>query len=112
MIKNLWAVTKIYCGNHEEPIEMILKQGPKSLFYACPDYEKRYQGEKGCPNRVSTEIVEKILEHIAAKIQSVGSGINLTGYKFTVSNVSCTVLKHHPYGALSLMLINKKVISK
>ena len=69
MIRNLWSITKICCGCHEEPIAMRLQNGPKSVFYACPEYDKKYHGEKGCPNRVSTEIVEQILDILGEKIE-------------------------------------------
>ena len=45
MIRNLWSITKICCGCHEEPIAMRLQNGPKSVFYACPEYDKKYHGE-------------------------------------------------------------------
>ena len=99
LIRNLWSITKICCGCHEEPIAMRLQNGPKSVFYACPEYDKKYHGEKGCPNRVSTEIVEQILDILGE--------INLTNYRFTHKMVECVVLSHSPF-SLKISLKNKR----
>ena len=106
MIRNLWSITKICCGCHEEPIAMRLQNGPKSVFYACPEYDKKYHGEKGCPNRVSTEIVEQILDILGEKIEEAeqkGEEINLTNYRFTHK----MVLSHSPF-SLKISLKNKR----
>lgn len=108
MIQNLWSITKICCGCHEQPIAMRLKNGPKSIFYACPEYDKKYQGKKGCPNRVSTEIVEQILNIIAEQIEKAeqnGEEMNLTGYRFTHKMVECVVLNYSPF-SIKLSLKN------
>lgn len=35
IIKNLWGMTKFYCGHgHEVPVEMTYKVGPSSMFYS------------------------------------------------------------------------------
>ena len=109
MIQNLWNNTKIYCGNHDRPVEMVVKQGPKSIFYACPEYGKRYQGERGCPNRISVDAVEKVLNHISCKLEEAGNNtlLDLTNYTFTLNGIKCTVIKHR-YGAMSLSIINQK----
>ena len=78
---------------------MRLQNGPKSVFYACPEYDKKYHGEKGCPNRVSTEIVEQILDILGEKIEEAeqkGEEINLTNYRFTHKMVECVVLSPSP----------------
>ena len=116
MIRNLWSITKICCGCHEEPIAMRLQNGPKSeelcLQYIKPleDYDKKYHGEKGCPNRVSTEIVEQILDILGEKIEEAeqkGEEINLTNYRFTHKMVECVVLSHSPF-SLKISLKNKR----
>ena len=110
MIRNLWSITKICCGCHEEPIAMRLQNGPKSVFYACPEYDKKYHGEKGCPNRVSTEIVEQILDILGEKIEEAeqkGEEINLTNDRFTHKMVECVVLSHSPF-SLEISLKNKR----
>lgn len=114
MMKNLWSFTKFYCGNHAEPIPMIFKQGPKSIFYSCPEYAKRYQGEKGCPNRISIEDAEKILDVISErKEKDQGANIlsNLTNYHFTVKGIECRVIRDD-YGCLSIAVKNKRAFVK
>lgn len=110
MIQNLWSITKICCGCHDEPITMRLQNGPKSIFYACPEYEKKYHGEKGCPNRVSTEIVEEIINLIGSKIEEAeqnGEELNLTNYRFTHKAVECVVVKYSPF-FIKISLKNKR----
>lgn len=79
-------------------------------LYACPEYDKKYHGEKGCPNRVSTEIVEQILDILGEKIEEAeqkGEEINLTNYRFTHKMVECVVLSHSPF-SLKISLKNKR----
>ena len=69
---------------------MRLQNGPKSVFYACPEYDKKYHGEKGCPNRVSTEIVEQILDILGEKIEEAeqkGEEINLKPFPVFPENL-------------------------
>ena len=92
LIRNLWSITKICCGCHEEPIAMRLQNGPKSVFYACP------------------EIVEQILDILGEKIEEAeqkGEEINLTNYRFTHKMVECVVLSHSPF-SLKISLKNKR----
>ncbi len=114
MIKNLWSFTKFYCDNHDKPVPMIFKQGPKSLFYSCPEYAKRYQGGKGCPNRMSIEDAEKILEVISERKEEDRKAnlmSNLTNFRFNVKGIECRVIKDD-YGCLSIAIRNKHAIIK
>ena len=113
LIKNLWACTSVYCGNpkHDHFVPMELKMGPRSVFYACPEYAKRYTGGCGCPNRISPEDFEKILDIISKKITASeinNEQIDLTNFQFTYKQIACRVLEHYD-GKLSLLLLNKKV---
>lgn len=110
MIKNLWACTKIYCDNHEEPRLMRFKTGPRSVFYACPEHDKKYKGEKACPNRISTEDLESILHILSEKIEEEeknGGSINLTGWNFHYKSIDCRVLKHEP-SDIRIAVISKR----
>lgn len=65
MITGSWGDITLVCGNtHEQPIEMVLQEGPASLFYACPKYhsENRSEGERACNNRLSIDDFFKALE--------------------------------------------------
>lgn len=72
MIKNLWKHITLTCGNgHTEEVVMDLKQGPLSLFYACPKYypENRKEKERACANRLNLVDFEKMLDHMTEKIE-------------------------------------------
>lgn len=67
IITGSWEDVTLICGgNHPEPVELVLQQGPSSLFYACPKYhpENRDDGERACNNRLSIEDYTKMLEHL------------------------------------------------
>ncbi|MBQ3570716.1 MAG: hypothetical protein IJA20_08615 [Methanocorpusculum sp.] len=67
IITGSWEDVTLICGGtHAEPVEMVLQQGPASLFYACPKYhaENRLEGERACSNRLSIEDYTKMLEHL------------------------------------------------
>lgn len=113
MIKNLWSNTNLFCGNHEEQIEMHCKTGPKSVFYACPEYEKKYQGKRACPNRLSIDDYEGILKCISEKIESDTAShvqTDLTNWKFNYRQVECKIMKQHPNGHIDIQVLNKKVM--
>ena len=58
MITGSWDDITLVCGNtHDEPVNMVLQEGPSSLFYACPKYhrENRSEGERTCNNRLSID---------------------------------------------------------
>ena len=113
MIKNIWAITKVYCGNHDEPIEMQFKSGPQSVFYACPEYDNKYKGGKACPNRVSYSQVDDLLKKISDIIEThamEGSDIDLTNYQFTHKMLQCRVLEHKPT-SLKISVINRKALA-
>lgn len=114
MTKNLWAITNVYCGNHEQPVKMNLKVGPQSVFYCCPEYEKRYHGGIGCPNRLSTAHLEELLLIIDSKInaeEKQGNDINLTNYSFIHKGIECKIIEHIP-GCLSLQILNRRAVSQ
>ena len=114
MIQNLWSITQFYCGCHDNPTLMRLQHGPASVFYACPEYDKKYHGEKGCPNRVSTETVEQILNKISEIIEESeqnGEEINLTNYRFTYKTVDCVITYYSPF-SIQISLKNKRAFIK
>lgn len=58
---------KLVCiHGHNEPIEMVIKQGPSSLFYACPKYDmdNLIEGEKRCNNRLNLIDYTEMLQHL------------------------------------------------
>ena len=55
MLTGIWKDIEIYCANeHSELIKLEPRQGPLSLFYACPKYyeENGTELEHKCDNRM------------------------------------------------------------
>lgn len=110
MINNIWNITKVFCDNHEEPIPMQFKTGPRSVFYACPEHDNKYKGKKACPNRLSSEDLEAVLNIISQKIEleeADGSTINLTGWKGHYKSVEFRILRHEP-ACIHVAILNRR----
>lgn len=115
MVKNLWSVVAFCCGNHEELIQMELKEGPHSVFYACPRYSEKYMGGTGCPNRMSTVQAEEILNLISEKMEKAaksGKTLNLTHAKFTYQGVECHIIEHTDHSIVVKVKNNRVFIRK
>lgn len=100
VIKNLWNMTKFYCGHgHEIPVEMIFKNGT-TLFYSCPRYyvdNINRPGERSCTNRLSFDDAEQIILKISDKIleyENRGEKADITNYSFKYRNIEVKVLKY------------------
>jgi len=66
-ITGSWDDIALMCTyRHEKPVRMQIKEGPLSLFYACPKYqaENRSEGEPACNNRLNLNDFEKMLAHL------------------------------------------------
>ena len=65
---NSWKNIRLVCACHEDEPEMIIHQGPHSMFYSCP----RYHDPNGpsCNNRLTFIDYENLLKHIT----EIGSG--------------------------------------
>ena len=116
MIKNLWKHITLTCGNgHTEEVVMDLKQGPLSLFYACPKYypENRKEKERACANRLNLVDFEKMLDHMTEKIEKgmdQGIEVNLTGYQYRDrKGTQYTVLKH-TNDDLKIEVLNRRAL--
>ena len=116
MIKNLWKHITLTCGNgHTEEVVMDLKQGPLSLFYACPKYypENRKEKERACANRLNLVDFEKMLDHMTEKIEKgmdQGIEVNLTGYQYRDrKGTQYTVLKHSK-DDLMIEVLNRRAL--
>ena len=68
-IAEAWKYIKPKCGCHgENKIDMVIQEGPASLFYACPKYhpENREPGERACNNRLNLIEYQKMVEDVIA----------------------------------------------
>lgn len=117
MIKNQWSMTKLFCGNHgsDHSNEMQLKQGPHSLFYSCPCYKSIYGKDhegRSCNNRLTLVDFEDMLHTITEKAyEHAPEETDLTGYKWQKKGVTYEILEQKD-GAFSVLMLNKKAISK
>lgn len=115
-ISGSWEKIKLLCGNHEEPIEMVIHQGGASLFYSCPKYypDNRTEDEKVCINRLSLKDFEtKLLGHINDLIVSAeinGEVLNLKHHKWKANGIEFEILEHTD-DKIVVKMLNRKALS-
>lgn len=117
MVKNSWNNVILVCGNHgdDHSHEMVLKQGPHSLFYSCPEYKSIFGDDhegRSCNNRLTLVDYEKMLD--ALQDAATGNGIedtDLTGFRYTSKGVDYRVLEHTG-GKMKVLMLNRKAIAK
>ena len=66
-ISGTWDDIKLVCTNrHEIPVDMIIQQGPSSLFFACPKFDANNcePGEQRCNNRLNLVDHERMIDHL------------------------------------------------
>ena len=99
-IEASWKNITPICGCHgDERIEMVIQQGPHSLFYACPKYhpENRKPGEKACNNRINLIEYQKMLEKLMGEIAEADctlSPTDLTNLRWKSKGIEFVVLEH------------------
>lgn len=88
MIKNLWNLTKLNCGNgHEELIPMELQPKGKELIYKCPH----------CKNYITVKEFEKIINKISKMIfdaEMNNEMANFSNYKWTEKGIKIQIIEH------------------
>ena len=100
LVNGVWAEVSLYCGNHNEPIEMTIQKGPFSLFYACPKYfsENRAEGEHICANRLNLVDFEKMLDHINEILCTEAmdnNNVNLKNHSWKYKGIEIKILVHN-----------------
>ena len=118
IITGTWDDIKLVCPyRHEEPIEMYIKEGPSSQFYACPKYYdyNRAPDERACNNRLNLVDFERMITHIdniryEAEMRGEIISLKLHSWK-TSKGIQYHVLSHE-YNKLVISVINKLAISK
>lgn len=110
-IAGSWENVHLYCAAHDKLVEMELKQGPHSLFYACPKYypNNREPGEHACYNRLNLIDCEKMLSRIAELIieaDANGQKLDVTNYTWTEKGITYKVLSYSP-SRLDVSVFNK-----
>lgn len=114
VLKGSWKYVKIVCGNHgsRNDIDMVIQQGPHSLFYACPKYytDNRNKDEVPCMNRINLIDYEKMLSYLAdvmVQAERNGEVCNLKNYKWERNGIQYHVLEHTDE-KLVVKMFNKK----
>ena len=114
MITKIWNNIELYCGNHEVPVKMTIKDGGLSLFYACPKYypENRDEHELACVNRINFVDFEKFVNHISSLLEEAennNSSLNLTNYKWIYKSIEFNII-YHDEELIKVVMINKRAI--
>lgn len=111
-----WKTTKLFCiHNHDTPIEMIIKVGPSSPFYACPKYdlEDLEDGERRCNNRLSTAEYMSALDHfydMVVQAELNDEKLDLTNMTWKNRNGTTFKVLKHTSECLELGVINQRAI--
>ena len=119
IIKGLWQTASLICGNHpgsEDEVRMDLKQGPTSLFYACPKYDldKRDITEKPCFNRISLKEFEAILEDVFELLTTADQNntvLNLVHHTWSRRGVEYKILSH-TNEEIRIQVLNRRALAK
>lgn len=116
LIKGFWETVTLICGNHsDEEVEMVLKNGPSSLFYACPRYDadKRETGEAPCFNRISLKEFEGMLDELFELLagDNMVTVLNLTNYTWRKKGVEYRVLLHTEK-QIKIRVVNLRAVAR
>lgn len=117
LIKGFWETVTLICGNHPgEEVEMELKSGSTSLFYACPRYDadKRPSGEPPCLNRISLKEFERMLDDLFELLtgdDAVSTVLNLTNHSWRRKGIEYRVL-FHTEKQIKIQVLNCRTATK
>ena len=116
LIKGFWETATLICGNHpDEEVEMTIKEGPTSLFYACPRYDadKRPSGDSPCLNRISLKEFEGMLDDLFELLTGgdTNTVLNLTNHSWTRKGIEYKVLLHTEK-QIKIQVLNRRTASK
>ena len=79
----------LYCGGHDEPVEMSVEPASKGLFYyRCH--------EPGCGNEISIHDTEKLIDAMSERIEDGMVTQNIKGFSYKIRGHKCFVSKHKP----------------
>lgn len=85
---NLWKKIKLYCLNHDEPLEMHIISNTeviKTPFYACKNYASEVKDKTitPCSNRLNLDNYQEIMLELIEYITENGFIGDYTNYSFT-----------------------------
>lgn len=98
-IENSWKNIVPICGNHKERVEMVINNGPHSMFYSCPKYypENRTKEERACNNRINLIEYQKMVDKLMGMIAEAevnGETIDLTNFSWNSKGTEYKVIEH------------------
>lgn len=99
MVTGLWNKIEIYCGLHEEPVEMKLTERRNTVFYECPksiSTDSSYDASL-CHNSLPLKDFEKMLDHISKVLYEaeVNNEVpNLKNESFTLGKFLYKIFEH------------------
>ena len=116
VVKNLWGITEFYCSyRHSEPIKMVYKQGPTSMFYSCPHYyvdSINRPNDRSCTNRLSFDDAEAIvlkLSDLILEKEENGETADFTNFTFKYKSIEITVIKYS-LTSIHLLILNRRAL--
>ena len=117
MIKNIWSLISIYCGNHDEDtsIELVPHAGNDNMgmFYSCPKYynENRDEHELACANRLNLVEYEEMVSYISKLIESqISREVNLAGHRWKNKKGTEFYIFSHDSKGIKVTVLNKKAV--
>ena len=117
MIKNLWKIVKVYCGNdHDELVELEIENGMYQLFYACPKYKEqnRKENERVCNNRISIDDYHTMINHVSDLIEEAelkNENLNLTNYIWKRKGTTFKIIEHSKE-KIAITMLNKTAMKR
>lgn len=103
MIKNLWNVVKIVCGNHgkDTPDMKIEQLSPKNIQYVC-----------SCCNAITVDDYDKVIKKISDEIENAeanGVDVNLKYMKWKQRNIDYKILCFKE-NKIIVSAVNRKIV--
>lgn len=100
MLTNLWGKIKIFCLNHDEPVEMVVLSNTeiiKTPFYACKNHNPEDKNVQPCSNRLNMDNYQEIVMQFLEQVEENGLIGDYTNYSFVYKkhqqNITVKVLK-------------------
>lgn len=118
MIKGIWNMIDVYCGDktkHKVLPKLEVVQGVfNGYFYNCPKYkeENRTPDERKCCNRISPVEYEKMIDHISKLLEDAemnNEKINLTGYTWKSHGIQFEIFEHTD-NKIKVSMLNPKEV--
>ena len=102
MIKNLWNVVKVVCGNHRNTPELVLDRlNLNKMQYICE-----------CKNTISVDDYDKVIKKISdemEKAEALGINTNLKNMKWRARNIDYKIICFKE-DKIVVKAVNRKIV--